>query len=509
MAHLASLHIKPSSATFTDEVLMQTSLIQSHLETAASSLSLCKSFVQSNVPTAEKQSEEVENGESADPSLLERLDDFITNIRGAKVIAGRTHRALTDLQSRGLALDSSTFDSFTTAEQAASVLASFGRNAGETLQALFGEEGREEAFTASEVNLVLSRLSASIFKLATPESSTMTAVASHLRSLADQLTEMGALPTDLENTVEFERTPAPWVKRSADLRATKLTSVDTEAEVARLNEIVRERSLLVRTKEQELEEQGVRIEMLEARMSEAQKRSLQVGDLETSLQDLKQREESLREQLTGVQADVKRIRQERDELRQQVAAQQAVTKDASRPNTAMGYGIGGGASRIELERAKTEARNLRQAIRHLQAQKTLSSSTTAAAAATTPAKDLDWLSEPLLPTPTPQQRQLSVLEAEAKSAFGELLTAVIDAKPVLLNTQTAKNKLAWRPASETTQWAARKRREEWEIWREWQDDLVRRAKSGGGDVRLDKIGNEEDEFLHGSDGTGIVVVGHA
>lgn len=439
---------------------MQTSLIQSHLETSASAFSLCRSFVQANVADLDNDDDD-EDSESNEPSLIDKLDAFIAHTRGAKVIAVKTHRAVSDLQSRSLALEPSTLSVFTNAEQAASKLAAFTRHAGDTLQTLFGEEGREDPFTVSEVNLALSRLSTSVFKLATPESSTMATVANHLRALTEQLTDMGKLPADLENTTEFERLPAPWVTRSAEIRTTKLTSVDTEAEVVRLTEIVRERSVLVRTKEQELEEQGVRIEMLEARMAEAQKRSAQLGDLEASLHTFKQTEKELHDQVSEAQKDVKRIRQERDDLRQQVAEYQAVSTDTDAPNVE----YGGGASRVDLDRAKAQEKNLTAAIRYLQTQ--------AAPASTT--ADLDWLEEPLFTKPTPQQRQLSLLEAETKSAMSELLNVVIKSKPVSIANKSANSRLAWRPAQETVAWATQRRREEWETWRDWQDDLLRRV----------------------------------
>lgn len=382
-------------------------------------------------------------------------------------------------------------ETFVRAEEAADVLALFARSAGETLQSLFGEEGRDSPHSISEVNLALSRLSTSVFKLNTPESSPLVAVANHLRSLTSQLTDIGALTADLENTREFERSPAPWVTRSAELRITKSASVDTEAEIARLTEIVRDRSLLVRAKEQELEEQGVRIETLEARMLEAQKRSAQLGELESSFGTFKQTEKSLRDQLTETHKDVRRLRQERDDLRRTVAEHQAASRDTDAPEA----DFGGGASRIELERAKAQGMNLKAAIRYLQSQTTVSTKASSA--------DAKWLEEPLFPKPTRQQRNVGLLEAETRSAMSELLSAVVKSKPIKLSGCPSTSRLAWRPAQDTAAWATHKRREEWETWREWQADILTRA---GGKMSLHRepsLGAER--YLEGV----VVVVGEA
>ncbi|GAB7352798.1 hypothetical protein MBLNU459_g3417t3 [Dothideomycetes sp. NU459] len=459
MSHLASLHIKDSLPSYADDVLMRTSLIQSNIETAASAFVLCKSLIQKNV--ALPATDDLD-GVGSNENLMEKLDIILAHTRGAKVIASKTYRALSDLRSRSLALQPSTLDTFVSAEQAASKLAAFGRNAGETLHALFEEEGRENPFTMNETALALSRLSTGAFGLTSPESTTLAALSSHLRSLTDRLSDMGALPADLENTTEFERAPAPWTVRSAELHETKLTSADTEAEVLRLNEVVRERSILVRAKEQELEEQSVRIEMLEARMAEAQKRSSQLADLETALRTLKLAEKKIQDQLTEAQKDTSRLRRERDEWRRTAEERKPEIKGTNNMAAEMGS-----ASKVELDRAKLKIDSLESALRYLQSQN-----------ATRLSKTLltdDWLTEPLVPPPTRQARLVNTLQSEGKAAISELLRMVSNAKPVDLTT-LPENKLAWRPAKETSLWISQRRRQDYAGWQEWEDDLLQRAR---------------------------------
>lgn len=462
MSHLASLHIKESLPTYADDVLMRTALIQSNIETTASALALCKSLIQNNIAVPEDINVDSSDEMNAEENLVEKIDALVSHTRGAKIIASKAHRALFDLRSRSLALEPSTLATFTTAEQAASKLATFGRNAGETLQTLFGEEGREKSFTVAETALALSRLSTGAFGLTSSEPTTLSALSNHLRTLTDKLTDMGALPADLENTTEFERAPAPWATRSAELRSTKLTSVDTEAEMMRLHEVVRERSILVRNKEQELEEQGIRIEMLEARMAEAQKRSSQVADLETTLRTLKLSEQKHAEQLVDIQKDTTRLRRERDDWRR--------TAEERKPEVNGSHNMVaelGSVSRFELDHAHLKIDSLESAIRYLQSNKT--------PALHKLASD-DWLSEPLLASKKSMQlTRADALQGEGKAAISELLRMVSTARPVDL-TALPKNKLAWRPAKETSSWIGQRRRQDFAGWQEWEDDLLRRAK---------------------------------
>ncbi|KAI4717705.1 hypothetical protein E4T48_06101 [Aureobasidium sp. EXF-10727] len=463
MSHLASLHIKDSLAASASDMLMQASLVQSHLDSTSSALGLCRSLVQSHVPVPRSE-------ESEESNLFTQLDSIVSSVRSARVIVNKTHRNVTDLQSRSLALGPSHLELLTSTESLTSKLAVFGRSAGEKVQSLFGEEGREEPVTLSESELLLTRLSASIFGSGSTETTPFATLTTYLASLTTQLNELSDISANLENTQEFERPDEPWVTRSATLRATKLTSVDTEAEVARLTEIVRERSLLVRSKEQELEEQSVRIEMLDARMAEATKRSSALADLETSIAALQSEKATHQTALTEAEQRVARLRKERDEWRKSAEENKPDLTAKNTMATEMG-----GASKMELDRAKLRIDSLESAIRYLQKQ-------SATKPATHGSSDLDWLEAPLVSQlPKPAQRQ-KALQAEGKTAFTELLKLVADARPVSLKDMP-KNRLAWRPAAHTARWHAQKKKEDWTVWQDWERDLLDRVE----DKKLKKI----------------------
>jgi dynactin 1 len=124
----------------------------------------------------------------------------------------------------------------------------------------------------------------------------------------------------------------------------------------------------------------------------------------------------------------------------------------------------GGASKMELDRAKLRIDSLQSAICYLQQQSAPKSTS-----------DLSWLETPLISQPSkPAQRQ-KALQAEGKTAFSEMLKLVTEAKPVSL-TGMPKNRLAWRPAAHTAKWHAQKKKEDWLTWQEWERDLLDRVK---------------------------------
>lgn len=485
MSHLASIHIKESLAASASDMLMQTSLVQSHLDSTSSAISLCRSLVQTHVPTPP-------DSETDGETLFTQLDNIISSIRSARVVVNKTHRNITDLQSRSLALSPSNLELLISAESLTSKLAVFGRRAGEKAQSLFGEEGREDTITLGETELLLTRLSASIFGSGAAESAPFESLSTYLTSLTIQLNELSDISANLENTQEFERPAEPWVIRSSTLRSTKLTSIDTEAEVVRLTEVVRERSLLVRSKEQELEEQSVRIEMLEARMAEATKRSSALADLETSITAL-QKEKSIHQTaLTEAENKVTRLRRERDEWRKSAEDNKPDVNATNNVATEMG-----GASKMELDRANLRITSLESAIRYLQTHSAASTTTTA-----TRSSDLDWLETPLLPPPSKHQQRQKTLHAEGKTAFTELLKLVTEARPVSLGNAPA-NRLAWRPAAQTAKYTAQKKKEDWATWRDWERDILDRVEGRSGK----KISRSSKDQDYVGSGDAVVNVG--
>ncbi|KAI4846161.1 hypothetical protein E4T44_05214, partial [Aureobasidium sp. EXF-8845] len=482
MSHLASIHIKDSLAASACNMLMQASLVQSHLDSASSAIGSCRSMVQSHIPIPRPEDNEVEES-----NLFTQLDSIITSIRSARVVVNKTHRNITDLQSRSLALGPSHLELLTSAESSTSKLAVFGRRAGEKIQSLFGEEGREESITLSETELLLTRLSASIFGSGSQETTPFATLTTYVSSLITQLNELSDISANLENTQEFERPTEPWVLRSATLRATKLTSVDTEAEVTRLTEIVRERSLLVRSKEQELEEQGVRVEMLEARMAEATKRSAALADLESSITVLQSEKTKHQSALAEAEQRVTRLRKERDEWRR--SAEENKPDPTAKSNMATEMG---GASKMELDRAKLRIDSLESAICYLQQQSAPKS-----------ASDLSWLEAPLISQPSKPLQRHKALQAEGKTAFSEMIKLVTEAKPVSL-ADMPKNRLAWRPAAHTAKWHAQKKKEDWLTWQDWERDLLDRVEGRKVGKRIGRP-SKHDAVDHA--GNAVVVVG--
>ncbi|KAK5136854.1 hypothetical protein LTR08_001776 [Meristemomyces frigidus] len=469
MTHLATLHVQDDLASHADNLLMRTLCLQSQLETAATALGLTRSLVESNVSASAPEDEsEDEVGSASDLSIiLNRAEALMSHARNAKVMAGKTYRSLSDLQQRSLTLEGLHADAFGGAETVAAQVAAYTQQAGEALQMLFGEEGRNESFTPDEIASTLARAASSVFSLPSPEAGPFAALATRLRELTDILSDLAQLPADLDNAVEFERAPAPWVARSRELKQTKITSIDTEAELARALESLRERDIVLKAKETELEEQSVRIEMLEARMKEAGKRSARIAELERTLHEAKDNEKRSR-------ADVNKARQDADKEVERIREEMGCLAEERRKGgdgKALDDGAMGAGARLDMKHQAHKIVSLEGAVRYLQDENSRLHLPAADSSLSVRAT-LDWLHEPLIKPASDKRKRHDALQREGKSVLQQMLLLATRPQNVDL-TKMPENKLAWRPAKETARWNVESRREEWVSLKGWRRDVTR------------------------------------
>lgn len=470
MSHLASLHIRNDLASHADDLVMRTQYLQSQLESVATALQLSKNMIEAEVPNANDEDEDDDEGSASDLAIiLNRADTLVNHARSAKVTVGKTFRALADLQARSLTLEATCTESFDSTEAVVADIATYTRQAGDQLQILFGQEGRSEPFAPSEVSSSLSRTAVAVFSLPAPEAGPFTALASRMRDLTGTLSELASLPMDLDNTVEFERAPAPWVARADELKQEKITSIDTEAELARTLEDVRGKDTVIKEKETELEEQSVRIEMLEARMKEASKRSAKIAELEKALHTAKDAERRAKK-------DVERAREERDrdvERVREELGRLGVEKRKFATGQELEDGAMGAGARLTMKRQEYKITSLEGAVRYLK-DENYRLRLPAADSPLSAQSALDWLHEPLDKPKTDRWKQQENLQHEGKELLQQMLELASLPQAVDL-TKMPENKLAWRSKKDSARWKVEKRKEEWEGWKDWRRDVVRKG----------------------------------
>jgi dynactin 1 len=473
MTHLASLHIRDSLADHTDHLYMRTLCLQSHLETSISALMLTHMLMEKHMPTKGDYTEDSEQDEDfSDANLImQRLKSVIELARSAKVISGKTHRALFDLQTRSLTLEQSLAEPFENVEKVAAEISIYTRQSGASLHSILHHEEHSDVLSPLEVAGVLSRTASSVFSLSVSEAGPYVTLAGRLRDIGSLLSEVSLLPTDLDNTIEFERSSAPWIARAEQLSQTKIVSIDTAAELARVRESVRERDTMLKGKEAELEEQSVRIEMLEARMKDASKRSARIAELERALHEAKEAEKVAKNDLLQARHEAQRdVDMARSEMTRIVEEHGQLGHAEELDGNAVGAN-----ARYVMKRQEHKILGLEGAIRFLK-EENFRLRLPPPDAPVSVATSMDWLHAPLQTPTHPRQKQFQTLQRKGANVLEQMLE--LASRPHVVDlTALPENKLAWRPAKESSRWRVERRNEEWLDWKQWREDLVRQAQS--------------------------------
>ncbi|TDZ23156.1 Dynactin, 150 kDa isoform [Colletotrichum orbiculare MAFF 240422] len=470
MSHLAEVHLANDLPDFAEDTYMQTVVIQSHLESAASTFVTLRAMVQRIVPAEPDEDETAQH-------FNKKSELVISQTRSTKVIAGKAVRALQDLKSRSLALPQETKESFEQSLDAASQLSALAREIGSDLHLLLHEEGRAEAYTYREVQDAIAK--ATVKVVSSSESDLFSAYLSRLRTLTSQISDLAALSSDLSQTQEFEVSAAPWKLRSQDLKATKTIPVDAEEEMRRLREEHNEARRAVAQREETLSTANLKIETLESRMKDANAKASRIEDLEAQIEAAKQRAAGLKEDIDKQDRELKTLETDRDKWKKIAGDSKAFADGAGAAGAKAGQERAVATAR-EMDALKSEIAGLQAAVRYLREDNRR--------ARTTEQHGYDWLAEPLVKPRSVPERRRALVAAEGRDALGELVKLATSARVFDLGTLPA-DKLAWRPARSTPQYHAAKQREDLAAWKSWRDSVLKKSDvvvMGGAAGRADK-----------------------
>ena len=452
MTHLAEVHIPDSLERYADDIQMRASMMQSHLESAASALSHIKSMSQAKIlPSSEDDPEE--DGESYE--FLQKVDSLISQTRSAKVVAGKAIRELEELKSRSLTLDSSTLP---TTEQSQNLTSDFTlsiRAAGLSVSKLLNEEGRTTPVTYHEITRAIT----------SSDTTPFSALNTKLHTTVGQLQNFYNLTSSLTQTIEFSSSlsPPPWQILAQNLRAASTTSASHETEIIRLKDEVAGKNTALAMKDKIVEEMGVKVEVLEKRIGETSGRREKVRELETIVEATRSKEKDLAAQLERAQNDLRGLEAERKAWQKSPQATQP-----AQPNgqvlSPTAREVTSESALLQIAALQSEISTLQSSIRFLRSQ-----SYTCQLSAS-----LSFLSDPIAP---PQPTSPTLLQQEAQEVLKEMLGIVTNETNAVVQLKERKKeeRLAWRPAKEKSSWKTDRMREEWEGWRDWMKSVERKG----------------------------------
>ncbi|KAH7155019.1 dynein associated protein-domain-containing protein [Dactylonectria estremocensis] len=457
LSHLAEVHISGDLSNYADDVYVRTLVMQSHLDSAASTFNTLRGLVQRVVP-CEGDEEELAQ------FFSKKTDLVVTQTRGAKVIAGKAVRALEDLKTRSLSLLPETIDAFEQCGSATKELAHLARQIGLGLHDLLtSDESRTEPFTFEEVQGSIRKTV--LATSSSNESDLFSTYLAKLKALTTQITDLASLATDLEQTQEFDVNPAPWKMRSQELKALKTIPVDAEDELRRLKEEHSEARRTIAQRDEHLSTAVLKIETLESRMRDAQSNIERITELQSQLEAAGQQLGSLKEDIEKQDRELKTLESERDKWKKIASDSRAFADGADAAGAKAGQERAVATAR-EMDALKDDIESLQSAVRYLREDNRR--------ARMVEQPNYDWLAEPLKKPANIAEQRKTLIATEGKDVLSELLKMASSAT-VYDYASMPLNLLAWKPARSTSQYHAAKQAEDFAAWAGWKDSVLQKA----------------------------------
>ncbi|KAL1965506.1 hypothetical protein VTN77DRAFT_5589 [Rasamsonia byssochlamydoides] len=477
LTHLAETLIPVELATYADEIYMRSVLIQAYLEHTASALSRLKTYLQAKLPAPAEDDEE-------GMFLFNKTDALVSQARGLKVVISKVIKSLEELQSRSLSLSGDAAEPFETTEETAKSLSELARQLGENIVLLLSEEGRTEPFTYPEILQNMSQTALSLVQAPAADGESndaLSLLSGKLRALTGHLEVLSTHSSDLSHTAEFERGRFPWMLRAEELKSNKTISPDADEEIRRLKNELSEASTALGVKDKTLEEQSMKVELLEARMRDANKKAALAKEFEKKFEQMQEKESQLRETVEKLTKDLRAMEAERDDYKSRF-------ERAKRASGSAGAGAAGGvvvdseaslAAMRENEALRAEVSSLQAAVRFLR-EELHRASTLDPYSVQRSVDTYSWLEAPLTQAkPSAQQESRYHRAAESRDVLTHLLKLAKETKITDLESTLPKDgasRLAWRPTKSTFKYQVLQQRERFERWAEWRDDVASRER---------------------------------
>lgn len=459
MSHLAEVHLPDTVPGLADELCMSAVMIQNHLDSAAISLATTKALVDRSI-TKEDADDEVVH------QFNKTFETVVTQTRGAKVIAGKAVRAVEELKTRSLALLPQHKSLFIETETLTESIASLARKIGNNLHAfLTQDEGRTEPYTYADVQDKIQQ--AVLEATSSIESDMFSAYLAKLRTAHADITNLVNISSDLDQTQEFDVSPAPWKLRSQELKTLKAVPVDAEEELRKVKEEYSEARRTITQRDEHISTAVLKIETLESRMRDAQANIEKIDSLNAQLTSAATQVSSLKEDIEKQDRELKTLENERDKWKKVASDSRAFADGADAAGNKAGKERAVATAR-EMDVLKKDIESLQTAVRFLREDNRR--------ARLSEQNKHDWLSEPLKrPAGVVEQRK-NLVVAEGKDVLGELVK-MAGSSSLFDLASLPTDRLAWKPARTTPQFHAAKQAEDYASWKSWQSSVVRKSEA--------------------------------
>ena len=427
----------------------------------------------------------VRKDDDEDSMLFEkRMDQLGIKARTIKYVTGKVLHALSDLRARSMCLGESTWSKFTEAERCAESLSTLCRQVGEVVLNEVNKIEHDEPLSYSSIIRLMTSVAAAeqqnIEAKAGYSHDVFEIMSKQLQVLQNKVDELNTKSADISGAVEFERQPAPWTLRAREVKAQKAMSQDLQEDMTRLKLKIQEQTIRTSEKDKELEEQQVKVELLESRAKETKAKDDGVKEMKDEINNLRTENATAIENLQRLESEYQTLLEARESQKRELEAikDKGVTEGKGLP---LGPVDESTSLRLkaEADQLSMEISSLQAAVRFLKSENRRLRVPVGDVARD--AVEHAWL-DPSHLRAAPTDDKAQGLHAQSKDVFSHLMEMARSAKPIKVKATSVFSQdinghvSSWRAQTETTLYKVLQQKEELERWNEMKNDLIKRAR---------------------------------
>ncbi|KAH9043663.1 dynein associated protein-domain-containing protein [Lactarius pseudohatsudake] len=312
--HLADTYFKDFDFDLGERELGLVLSLDHDLDVYASSMGLTKTAVEA-ILNDEDITRDL-NGMDPRKSFLEPIQKSLDQCKNAKAVARKLVKRLEELAHESSALKAYLVPRLEALCSIVSEMVNLGiQLAQQTMPHIDEVRASKSPFQLGRVlSFVNDVASSTVAKICKNTASPWTALSDAISELVAQANALFPNTMDIENIVKITGA-APWIVRIEEVKVAMAVNEEAERKVAQLNEEMQGLVRNLKSKDQNIQESAVRIELMERRMEAAKKQAEAVTELEGLLGKAQKQEKYYGEAMEQLQSEFDSLAKENSKLK--------------------------------------------------------------------------------------------------------------------------------------------------------------------------------------------------
>ncbi|KAL4067219.1 dynein associated protein-domain-containing protein [Scleroderma yunnanense] len=255
-------------------------------------------------------------GYDPESELIDPLQRLLDQCKSAKVLSKKLTKRVEEVIQESTALKGHLVPQLKSLSNAVPELVNFGISlAQQVIPHLSDARSAKSPFQLTSVlSYAKQTAMTTVTKDMRPGTPWWEAVSEAIAALAGECGKLLPLALEPENVWKISGTP-PWVVRIEEVRASTAVNVEAEHKAAQLQDEVQGLVRTLKARDQNLQEAGVKIELMERRMETVKKQADTIVELETELSKARKQERAYEEAMEQLQADLDTLEQDNAKLK--------------------------------------------------------------------------------------------------------------------------------------------------------------------------------------------------